>query len=158
MDQFYWKLEYGDFNDLKSVMIPPASVEQVKRRWEQGQPINLNTGSIPPNQIRSFEITDRPFGEVPRLAESAAQAFHEPIYHPVTGIGLVEEQAIEVRWVKKLVTRQQWEKKFSAIPGYTFLGEYNGMALVAFRVATHDIDLTKVDYCTEDEISQLTHN
>lgn len=145
--EFYWKLEYGDYKDLKSIMIPPASVEAVKRRWEQGQPINLSQGSIPPSQIRSFEMSDKPFSSQPMLTAGAAQAFHEPI---------ITADGVEARWVKKSVTKNSWEKRYSQINGYKLLGDDGNMAVVAFKLATHDVNPGVTPYCTEAEIKMLT--
>lgn len=146
MNEFYWELKYGDFKEPRSVMIAPDTVAALQRRWDNGQNIHLKTGTVPANQIRSFEITDKPFGEQ-RLIESAAQAFKEPIFHG---------DAIEVKWVKQIVTRDKHARHYSQIPGYRYLGEDNGMAVIAFRKATHEIDPSVTPYCTEDEINTLT--
>lgn len=144
--EFYWQLTYGDYKDLQSVKIPPASVETIKRRWSAGDVIHLSTGSIPANQVRSFEITDKQFNAVP-LLEAASQAFNEPV---------VTDEGIGTRWVKKPVTQAKWDKYYSASPGYKYLDQMNNMVMVAFKVATHDVDVTKTPYCNESEVQQLT--
>lgn len=144
--EFYWKLEYGDYRDPKSVMIPPGKVQVVQKRWDNGDPIHLNTGSIPANQIRSFEITNRPVTEQP-LIEGAAQAFKEPI---------LTKNGIACKWVKKDVTQDQWNRYFSSIPGYKRLFDDSTMVTVAFIKAIHDIDVNKTPYCTPEEVKYLT--
>lgn len=147
MSEYYWELKYGSYKDLKSVMIPPASVDQVKHRWDGGEPIHLTgRASIPANQIREFEITDKLFTTQP-LLESVAQAFNEPIVN--------EDGSVAARWVKKTVTQDKWNRMLSNIPGYRALDGDNGMMTIAFKLAIHDIDPTKTPYCTEEEVRQL---
>lgn len=148
MDNYYWILKYGDYKDLKTVMIPPSAVETVKHRWDNGEPIHTTNGSIPANQIREFERSDRRYTEQP-LLESAAQAFHEAIVNP--------DESVQTKWVKKNVTNNKWDKYYSANPAYRRLGEFNGMVSIAFQVPTHLIDPTAVDYCSDSDITTLTN-
>lgn len=144
---FYWELRYGDFKNPTTVMIPPAAVEVIKRRWEADQPIHLSTGSVPANQIRSFEMTDKPMA-TQHVLEDVAQAFKEPMY--------TEDGAIITRWVKQTVTHAKWDKHYSAIHSYRLLGESGAMAIIAFRKATHEIDQSVTPYCTDEEVNRLT--
>src|ERR1035438_4291585 len=111
--EYYWELLQFDGT---RVMIPPSAVELVKRRWDSGQPIHMNTGSIPANQIKSFTQTNEPFGQA-KLLEDVAQAFKEPME--------TLDGSIESRWVKKNVTQAKWDKHYSHI-GYKRLGDSNG--------------------------------
>lgn len=144
--EYYYELKYGDYKDLKTVYIPPASVASVYNRWENGQPIKLSTGGIPANQIRSFEKSDRPFNSQP-LLEAVAQAFKEP---------MVTDGEVNIKWVKKVVTKDKWERYYSASPGYRRLDESDGLTTVAFRVPTHLVNSNTMQYCDEQEISRLT--
>lgn len=155
--EYYYELKYGSYNDLKSVLIAPSSVKVVQKRWDNGDPIHIpGRGSIPANAIRSFEVTGKVYGGSQKLLEEAAQAFGEPIYVEVdNGKGSAETQ-IEVKWVKKAVTTDQWQRYYSPSPGYKLLNEESGMALIAFRQPTHQIDKAKVQECTQDEVARLT--
>lgn len=155
--EFYYELKYGAWNDLKSVYVAPASVGVVQKRWDNGDPIHIpGRGSIPANQIRSFEVTGKVYGGTQKLLEDAAQAFGEPLYVEVDlGKGRTETQ-IQAKWVKKAVTTDQWQRHFSSIPGYNLLREESGMTLIAFRLPVHAIDSSRVQECTIDEVKQLT--
>lgn len=142
MSDYYWELVEREGTVTK---IPPDAVEVVKRRMEQGQPINLKTRSIPANQITSFHISEKPFSATP-LIEQVAKAFNEPLIN--------DEGEVQARWVKKLVPSNKWEK-FYAPSGYKFLGEENGMVWVAFILPSHLIDATATPYCTSEEIAKL---
>lgn len=149
--QYYWEITERDGTVTK---IPPDSVEVVQRRWGDGKPIHTRTRSIPANQITSFRITGQRYSDQP-LIEAASQAFREPIYTKTVEKG-VEYEAIQARWVKSVMPMERWQRYYSNIPSYHYLGEVNGMAEVAFVVATHSIDVNKTAYCTEDEITRLT--
>lgn len=148
--QFYWEITERDGTVTR---IPPDSVEVVQRRWGEGKPIHTRLRSIPSQQITSFRITNTRFTTQP-LLEAASQAFKEPMFTTTEDNGITYE-AVQARWVKTVVTMDRWQRYYSSIPSYRFLGELNGMAEVAFRVATHDIDVNKTPYCTDDEIATL---
>lgn len=144
--EFYWELKYGSYDDLKSVMIPPAAVEVVKRRWDAGQAIHLSSGSIPANQIRSFEVTAKLFNQM-SLIEDVARAFNEPMFD--------ENGAMLCKWVKVNVTRNKYDKGLYA-NGYKRLDENNGIITLAFRKPVHEINPVETPVCNEDEVRQLT--
>lgn len=148
--EYYWELTYRDptdFKTIRKVQIPPASAPNIRKRWDNGEPIHLNTGSIPANQIVGFEKTSKMFS-TQRLLDEVAQAFNEPQYN-------ADDGSMIVRWVKKEVTQDQWNRHFSPIGAYKYLGEGSGMTTIAFRLPVHIIDTTKVEYCTEEEIKRL---
>lgn len=140
---YYWEIVQFDGTLTE---IPPNAVEVVKRRWDNNQPIHTTTQTIPANQIKSFHQTTKPFGQ--NLLETAAQAFKEPIY--------TEDGAIQAKWVKKTVPQKVFQKLYYATPAYKTLQSESGQVTVAFLVAVHDIDTSKVQYCSEEEIRQLT--
>lgn len=143
---YYWELKWGKYPEpIRSVLIPPDKVEVIKRRWGNGDLINLSTSSIPANQIKSFEMTDKPYTEQ-RLIDAVAQAFKEPV---------LSGEAIGSRWVKLNVTQDKWSRFYSVTPGYKNLGEFNGLTVVAFKKAIHDIDVQITPYCDDDEVKQL---
>ena len=142
MREYYWEIVQFDGTTTR---IPPTAVEVVKRRMGSGEPINTTSMVIPTNQIKSFRKTDTPFETTP-LLESVAQAFKQPL--------ISNEGEIDVRWVKKMVTQAKWDSYYSKL-SYRRLGEFNGMVTVAFKLPVHLINAQMVDYCSEDEISQL---
>lgn len=143
--EYFWELVQFDG---AVILIPPNAVETVKRRWDNGDPIHLRSGSIPHNQIKAFRLTDKQYNSQPAI-EAVAQAFHEPL----TG----EDGSIKARWVKKNVTQANWSKHYHAIPSYHQIGDFNGMVTVAFRLAVHDIDTNLVEPCTDEEVNRLTN-
>jgi hypothetical protein len=140
---FYWELIQKDGTIIE---IPPDAVDVVKRRWEQGLPIHTkHQGSIPPSQISAFRPTEKPATSQP-LLEEVAQAFNEPVIN--------DDESIAVKWVKKRVTQNKWDKYYGPT-GYKKLGDENGMVTVAFRLPIHQVDPQLLQYCDESEIRQL---
>lgn len=148
--KFYWELV--QFDDTVS-LIPPDSVEVVKRRWADGQPIHLETMSIPANQIKKFTISEKPYSNQ-KLLEGVAQAFDEPILDKRETAWGYTDETIRCRWVKKTVTNDKWIRFYSNIPGYKFLREDMGMTVVGFKLPVHM--RSAVDNCSEDEVKILT--
>ena len=142
--QFVWELVQ---HDGTTIDIPPSAVDVVKRRMESGEPINTSAMVIPANQIKAFRITERRYGQQP-LLEAAAQAFNEPMY--------TDDGAILAKWVKKPVPQRDYAKLYSAVPAYRKLATDGGMVVVAFILPIHEIDLDKVQECTESEVESLT--
>lgn len=145
MSEFYHELtEY----DGTVHYIPPEAVETVQRRWDAGQPIHLKKSgvSVAPGQIKSFRRGSRPYGEQP-LLEAAAQAFNEPVFN--------EDGSIVCRWVKKAVPQYQYNKYYAALPAYKRLDDDGATVTVALFLPVHQIDVTKLAYCSDDEVREL---
>lgn len=140
---YYWEIIQFDGTRTE---IPPEAVPVVKRRWENGQPIHTTNESIPANQIKTFRKTAKPYGQQP-LLEAVAAAFDDPV--------ITEDGSIKARWVKKTVSQAEW-KKLGGTGAYRKLADDGGLIVVGFMLPVHQIDLQIVDYCTEQEIQQLT--
>lgn len=165
---YYWKLTYGPRDDLREIMIPPeptniqglTPIDIVNQRWENGLPIKTLTSSIPANQIKGFEKSDRPYSDS-KLLEAGARAFKEAIE---TDMGTVMSmngvtvpyKGIAAKWVKQITTAQKWEKYYVAFDSYRKLYEESGMVTMAFKKATHDIDVMLTPECTQQEVDLLT--
>lgn len=144
MSEFYWELVQHDGTRLE---IPPGKdVETIKKRMQDGQPINTRSMVVPVNQIKFFRMTDRPFSTQP-LLDAAAQAFNEPV--------LNDDGSIAVKWVKLHATQSKWEKFYAPSPGYKQLPSENGMAVVAFKKPIHEIDVSITPYCSDEEVLLL---
>lgn len=141
--EYYWEIitREGD-----KITIPPSGVEIVKRRWDAGQPIHTTHRTISAGQIKSFEKTSRLTRPNQLLLEGASQAFNEPLIN--------EDGSIQAKWVKRRITPQEWEKYY-APSGYRRLADDEGMVVIAFKLAIHDIDSERVDYCSPQEIRKL---
>lgn len=141
----YWQLTLrgGDVISVK-----PDMVDTVRRKMDAGELIHTVTRSIPINEIKSFEETDTPFVDERRaMIEGAAQAFREPLVD--------ETGAIEIKWVKKNIPMKTYMRHYSSIPSYRKLADDGNHIIVAFKLATHDIDYSLVTDCTDEEIKQL---
>jgi hypothetical protein len=165
---YYWKLTYGSYDDLKTIFIPPepknmeglTPIQVVQRRWDSGQPIHTSNGSIAASMVREFVPTDKPYSDQ-ALLEAGAKAFKEAI---VTDMGSIKTRSgVEVKyegiagkWVKQVTTQQQWERYYSRIDSYHKLYNESGMVTMAFRKATHDIDVMLTPECTDKEVELLT--
>lgn len=141
--EFYWELEQFDGTTTE---IPPQAVETIKRRLNDKDMINLKTMSIPANQVKSFKQTSKRYTDQ-LLIEDVARAFDEPI--------LNADGSIVSKWVKKDVTQNEYNK-FYAPSGYKKLTSDGNMVTVAFRLPVHSVDMQKLEYCTDDEVEQLT--
>ena len=144
---YYWELVQYDGTRIE---VPPEAVPVVQRRWDNGEPIHTSDMTIPANQIKFFRKTSKRHSAQP-LLEAAAQAFNEPVIDEATN-------SIKARWVKKHVPQREYTKHYAQIPAYRKLGEDSGMIVVAFAQPVHMIDTNKVEYCTEEEIQQLTRS
>jgi hypothetical protein len=144
-DNHYWALKT---RDGITINIPPKAVEVVKRRWDSGQPIHTSTQTIPANQIVSFEKTARTKTDIP-LIEAAAAAFNQPI---------ITEAGVASRWVKKDVSQGEFSQFYSKNPSYRKLSGDGGLVVVAFKLPVHLFDSSKLQYCSDIDIKQLTNN
>lgn len=151
---YYWLLTYGSRDDLKHIYIAPGSVEGVQHKWNRGEPIHTPHGSVPARDIRSFEPSDRPYGEQ-RLLQEAAQAFKEPIIHTTEVKGTIYE-SVNAKWVKQVVTQSKWERYYNAIDAYHKLDDDGVRVTMAFLVPTHLINEMRTPLCTNKEIDLLT--
>ena len=142
--EYYWELKTYDGQTIE---IKPGSVDVVRRRLANGEPINTASVTIPAKQVQSFNKTDKRYTDQ-ALIDSAAQAFREP--------QIKETGHIEAVWVKKLVTHDKYNRYYSASPGYKKLGEVSGMVEVAFQLPVHLVDTSKVSYCTAQDEQLLT--
>ena len=143
--EYYWELE--QFDGTKT-QIPPHAVGTVKRRWDENQPIHLNIGSIPANQIKKFTPTDVVYSKQ-ILLDDVSRIFNEPMIN--------DDGHILCVWVKKNVTQAKYDKYYAPHIGYKRLGDFNGMVTVAFRLPIHAIDLNLVEFCDTEEIERLNN-
>lgn len=150
--EYYWELILKDGEEIE---IPPLAVEVVQRRLGNKDTINLKTRSIPFSEIKIFQQTSKPYGEQP-LLDAAAQAFKDPIYvETVSPLGRKEE-AIKGQFVKKKVTRREFNKYYAKLPSYRKLEDNGNFIEVAWLMPVHEIDVSKMNYCTPDEVELLT--
>lgn len=141
----YWQLR---LKDGTAIDIPPEFVEQVKSLFSKREPIHMKHRTVLYSEIEGYNMIAKRKNDVP-LIESAAQAFKEPMY--------TDDGSVQSRWCKKEVTQSEYQRRFSNLPGYQSLGtSSSGLVVVAFTVPVHLIDVNRVDYCTDDEIRQLT--
>lgn len=138
----YWLLTKRDGTNI---YIPPQSIEIVKKRWDTNLPIHTSQGSVPPYEIKSFEPSDKPYSDIP-LLEEASRAFNEPLY--------TKDGAIKGKWMKRDVPIQMYNKHYSKISGYHYLGAIGSMVTVAMKMPIHQIS-RDMQYCTTDEINIL---
>lgn len=144
MSEFYWNLV---LKDGSTIQIPPSLVAVIKRRIANREAINMRSRMVLYAEIERFEQTSRLFTARP-LLEEVAQVFSEPM--------LTEDGDIQTRWVKKQVTPGEYAKKYTH--GYKRLPDEDGMVVVAFRKAIHDVDITTTPYLTETEVRQIESN
>lgn len=145
--EMYWELRQWDGT---VTMIPPQYRDLVLRKWKAGEPIDMgNNGTISAKSISSFHPSNRPYG-AQQLLEAASQIFNEPVINP--------DGSIQSVWVKRPVSQSWWEKHYSRIPSYKRLHDEDGQVIIAFRMATHEVDVSgTLRRCDEDEVKKLTH-
>jgi hypothetical protein len=150
---YYWILSYGMRDDLEHIYIPPNAVDEVKRKWDAGEPIHTTRGSVPARDIRSFEPSDKPYGDQ-KLLQAAAKAFNEPVVNTVEDRGITYE-SVEAEWVKQVVTQRKWDKYYSGIPSYHKLADEGAYVVMAFRLPVHQVDERRTPKCSEQEVKSL---
>lgn len=138
-NDYYWRLT---LRDGREVDIPPKYVDIVKRKMDDREPIHTTSGSIPFSSIDSFDRTSRRFTDT-ALLEGAAQAFKEPLF--------TESGGVAARWVKKVVSQHEYDRKYSKSPQYRRLQDNDGMVVIAFVIPTHLFNKSLMEYCTEEE-------
>lgn len=142
-NDYYWNLILKEGRVLS---IPPSAVALVQKRMTNREPILTTHETIPFSEIKGFEKSSKRFTDM-KVLEEAARAFKEPI--------ITEDNAIKARWMKKDITRAEYDRKASKSGIYRFLGESDGMVTVAMVIPTHAINLTYMNYCTEEEEARL---
>jgi hypothetical protein len=151
--QYYWLFVTKDGVQKK---VPPAMVPTVQKKMAKKEPVQFRDMTVPFSEIQSFRATSEPYATQKQLEESAHQVFNEPMEAQVdSGYGYTET-VIKARFVKKQVTNDVWHRHYSKIPAYMRLGDDGIMTTMAFMLPIHQIDGKEVQYCTKDEINQLT--
>lgn len=163
--EYYWDLVKWDG---EVIPVRPAMVDTIKKKLATGEGfIMTKTRSIAVKDIKDFVQTDRVYTEQ-KLLEAGARAFNEPIIvdqgsltwqtdgppHGKSRSATVHYEAVQARWVKKVVTRRRWDNYYSA-GSYKKLSEEENQVVVAFKLPVHEIDPQLVEECTPSEISRL---
>lgn len=141
--EYYWELLTKDGS---SIIIPPQSVSKVNKHMAEGTAIVTKAMTIPADQVKSFHVSNRLYSSQP-LLDAAAQAFKEPIFN--------EDGSMVAVWVKKPVTNREYASHYSKIPSYRKLSDDGSHVWIALFLPVHDVDLDKVQYCTEEETTKL---
>jgi hypothetical protein len=147
---YYWLIEKwnGDKIRVKSDKAP-----YIQKLIAAGEGfIPTTTMTINVKDVKSFDKSDIPISEQLAIEAGAAQAFHAPIHETLPS----GEQAIEAKWVKKSVSRRKWDSFYSGNSSYRSLEEFDNNIIIAFKVATHNIDYKKVTELSKQEI--LAHH
>lgn len=146
----YWVLTMKDGETFK---VRPDYVAEVKRQMREERHVITKDWTRSVSDIKSFDSTSEPVRELKALSsgnllEEAARAFKEPLYN--------EDGSIVVKWVSKPVTKREYNTHYSKLPGYRFVKESGGMIIVAFRMAVHEIDESRLTPLTDYEIAKMT--
>lgn len=147
-EEYFWKLVTKDGREVK---IPPAVVEQVRKKISAREPIVTTTMTIPFSEVKSFYKTADKMITVP-LLEEAAKAFDEPIETEFDD----GTAGIKVRLVKKQVTSEEWSRYYSKGSYHRLEDGDAGLVWVAFWLPAHQVDSAKHSYCTPEEERKLT--
>lgn len=146
-EEYFWMLVTKDGRQVK---IPPAAVEQVRRKIAARESIATTTITIPFSEVKSFHKTAEKMVTVP-LLEEAAKAFGEPIETEFDD----GTKGIKVRLIKKQVTAEEWSRYYSK-GSYKRLEDGDaGLVWIAFWLPAHQVDSTKHSYCTPEEIRKI---
>lgn len=144
MDDFYWELV---LKDGRTIPVRPNLVQRVRQKWDNREVLHFRAESVRPEDIKDFRRTSRPYSDQ-QLLEAASQAFKQPIIN--------DDGSIASRWVKKLVTPQEYRNQYAGLASYRKLPDQDGMVVVAFCQPTHLIGGQQLAYCTDEEVSMLT--
>lgn len=136
----YWEIVLWDD---EVIPVKPDNVEFVQKKIATGEgAINTKERSITVKNIKDFRETSKLYTDQ-KLIEGAAQAFNQPI---------VENGNIVGKWVKKTVTKREYDKYYLAIPAYKKVGGSESRITIAWRQPVHLINYEVVDDLTlEDE-------
>ena len=140
--EYYWDLK---LKDGTSIQIAPSKAEIVKTQMKSRGTISTQQREILFSEIESFMMSSNRYMPEQNALSAVAQAFNEPI---------MTEDGIKSAWVKKDVTRTNYDKHYSKVESYKTLNQ-GSMVTIAFRMPIHLIDTNKLDYCNEYEVRSL---
>lgn len=139
----YWNLI---LKDGRVIQIPPQGVPVVKRKMAAKDPIHTRSEVIPFSEIKGFEKSSKQRQDT-KLLEDTARAFKEPV--------ITSEGDVKARWVKKEVTRGEYDKYHAKSVMYKYLDGNEGMVTVAMCLPVHMIDYSYMQDCTSQEERKL---
>lgn len=148
MDQaLYWHIELysGEIIRVRPNVDNVREIQEMIAKQEGS--ITTPTRSIIVKDIRDFRLSDEMYTDK-KLLEDGKRAFGEPTF--------TKDGAMVCRVVKRSVPRRKWESHYSKIPSYSLLSENDSFVTIAFTVAIHEIDYSRVQNLTEDEERQLS--
>jgi len=140
----YWNIIKWDKEVVK---IKPEYVDIIKAKLESGGGFIETPGAtISVKDIKEFSESSEPYTDQ-KLIEDASRAFNEPVIN--------EDGSVQARWVKKSVSRRQYEKFYQYSPGYRKIGEADSHVMVAWKQPTHQIDHQTMQELTPDELLKI---
>lgn len=141
--EFYWEIV---LKDGTIYLIPPNAVDKVKTWMADKAPILLKSAAIPYSEIKIFRPTSKMYSNQP-LLEEAAGAFKSPMY--------TADGSIQAAWVKKSVSQREYASYYSKMFSYHKLSDDGQYVVIAFSLPVHDIDLNRVERCSDEEAEML---
>lgn len=139
----YWELTLKDGTKM---LIAPQTVDKVKEKLANKDPLQMKNRVIPFSEIKDFQISEKRFTAGQNLLDDVSKAFNEPQYG--------EGENILCYWVRKNVTQEKYNNHYAAIGGYKKIGDTMGMITIAFLLPVHQIS-DNVTKCSEDEVKKL---
>lgn len=140
--EFYYHLIKWDGEVIK---VKPENAEFIRASLKRGSGFIVTpVRSIAVKDVKDFRESSERYTDQ-KLLEGSAQAFNEPV---------IEGDAVMCKWVKKAITKREWEKYYHPT-GYRLLGEQDNYVLIAMRLPIHQIDYQRVLDCSPEEILKL---
>lgn len=142
MSDFYWKLILWDSEEIK---VKPENAKLIQDKIATGVgAINTPNRSIVVKSIKDFVETSERYIDQ-KLLEDGQTAFGEP---------LVIDDAVMCRWVKKSVTKREYNKYYSPHQAYRKLSDNDNYIIVTWRQPIHQIDKERMEELSpEDELN-----
>ena len=139
----YWILKLWDGEEIK---VKPDNVKLIQDKISTGEgAITTPNRSILVKNIRDFVESDDLYTDQ-KLIEDSARAFKEALINP--------DESVVIRWVKKDVTKRQWDKYYSQHIAYKKLNDSDSHVTIAWKQPVHLINPELMsELSQEDELN-----
>lgn len=143
----YWHLELWDKEIIK---IAPKGDNVINIQNELKKPqgtIVMPDRVINIKNIKEFRLSDEHYTDQ-KLLEETSLVFNDP--------QLNKDGSVKSRYVKKGVPRRKWDTFYRYNSAYKMLGEDGNYVMIAFIVPVHQIDHSKVQELTPNDLMSLS--
>jgi hypothetical protein len=144
MKDFYWSLILYDGEEIK---VRPENVTFIQDKLATFEGfIKTPSRSIAVKSVKDFVETSERFIDQ-KLLEDGARAFGYPV---------IENDSVMCRWVKKPVTKREYNKYYAVMPAYWRLEEKDNYMVISWKQPLHLINPERMEELSPDDELNLS--